>query len=150
MISGELKEFKYYEKMLPQLAFLAEIATPEKCPEPGRYEMPWGYYCVNKGTTVPVDNNGFESHQKYIDVQCMVIGGEYVEWQNTAKLTEETPYSEEKDLAFWQGKGNLLKMEPGMFYVVFPEDAHKPACHVGEPHEYLKIVAKIPVKSILE
>lgn len=150
MISGELKEFKYYEKMLPQLAFLAEIATPEKCPEPGRYDMPWGYYSVIKGTTIPVEGVGYESHQEYIDVQCMVEGGEYMEWQNTARLTEETPYSPEKDLTFWQGKGNIIKMEPGMFYVVFPEDAHKPARHVDEPHDFLKIVAKIPVKSILK
>ena len=39
----------------------------------------------------------------------------------------------------------IVKLYPGQACVVFPEDAHKPARHLGQASTYKKLVIKLPV-----
>ena len=70
-----------------------------------------------------------------------------VEWADRAVLSESVPYDADKDIAFFHGSGVAFDLRPGMFYAVFPHDAHKPSCHVGgeRPVTYRKLVFKFKV-----
>jgi YhcH/YjgK/YiaL family protein len=56
-----------------------------------------------------------------------------------------TPYSEEKDVGFYNGAGDWLTLHAGMFAILWPHDAHAPQACVGEPAVVLKVVVKIAV-----
>ena len=69
-----------------------------------------------------------KAHQKYIDVHYIIEGVERIATADVSSLQIQTPFSEEKDIGFYQGDesgGYLLKA--GEFMVCFPSDAHKVA-----------------------
>ena len=98
---------------------------------------------VQEGVTGSVTEKKLEAHQNYIDVQYMVAGAEQMEWVNIRNLEIDTPYDAEKDIAFYKGDGASIKVQPGMFYIVFPEDGHKPCGHIEKETSYRKIVLKL-------
>ena len=85
----------------------------------------------------------FETHQTYIDLQLMLEGEEYMEWEDSSNLELEIPYEEEHDICFWKGSGKNIKITNQMFYLVFPHDAHKPCRYQEEPNKYRKLVFKL-------
>ena len=143
MIAAYFKDRSNYDALLPQLKEIEALAKECKTKPVGRYETDWGFYLVQEGTTYPAQEGVFESHRKYLDVQCLVEGHEYMEWQDLDKLELETPYSEEKDVQFMRGTGNLMEIQEGRVYVMFPADGHKACCHIEIPTAYRKLVAKI-------
>ncbi|MFC2704066.1 MAG: YhcH/YjgK/YiaL family protein, partial [Abiotrophia defectiva] len=71
---------------------------------------------------------------------------EYLIVAPTCQLNEDTAYDAEKDIAFLDGPiQTIVKLYPGQACVVFPEDAHKPARHLGQASTYKKLVIKLPV-----
>ena len=88
----------------------------------------------------------YEAHQKYIDVHYIIEGVERIATADVSSLQIQTPFSEEKDIGFYQGDesgGYLLKA--GEFMVCFPSDAHKVAMMDKSPEIVKKIVVKIKV-----
>ena len=51
----------------------------------------------------------------------------------------------EHDNTFYEGTSTAMSIRPGMFYIMFPSDGHKAACHQEFPKHYRKVVVKIPV-----
>lgn len=143
MIIGYLDDWKTYEKNIPQIEEIVKLAKESREKPCGRYETEWGFYMIQEGKTLPLREGSFESHQRYADIQCVLEGCEYMEWQDTKKLEPDVPYSEEKDIQFWKGEGSLMEISSGMFYMVYPRDGHKPGRHVDEEKEYRKMVVKI-------
>jgi YhcH/YjgK/YiaL family protein len=88
----------------------------------------------------------FEGHEKYIDIQYIVSGAEYVEVTDIAKAQSITPYNEEKDVEFYQAtqkiwQGVWTANEYGIF---FPHDIHRPGMRVdGVSTPVKKILVKI-------
>jgi beta-galactosidase beta subunit len=39
-----------------------------------------------------------------------------------------------------------IMINKGMFWVAFPQDGHKSVSHSKEPHNFEKIILKLPVK----
>lgn len=94
-----------------------------------------------------------ESHQKYIDLQVVLTGQEFVEVSTTSELTESTPYSAEKDAAFYFAAPNVsfcrLLLDPGRFVILFPQDAHRTQLRVGNNAEQVKkVVIKIALDAL--
>lgn len=145
MIIGYLDQWENYKAQLPQLAEITEIVRICKGKRPGRYEADWGFYMIQEGETSAIEDKVFECHKNYIDVQCVIHGGEYMEWADIRELIPETKYSAENDVQFLKGQGSVCKVDAGMFYAVYPEDGHKPGCHMKEPIVYRKVVAKVRV-----
>ena len=72
-----------------------------------------------------------EAHRKYIDVMYMVEGSENIYVKPTAKLSKITKeYDPAGDalLANTDDDTTAVRLETGMFLVLFPDDAHAPAC----------------------
>lgn len=88
----------------------------------------------------------YEAHQKYIDIHYIVEGVERIATADVKSLQIQIPFSEEKDIGFYQGNesGSYL-LKPGEFMVCFPSDAHKVAMMDKSPETVKKIVVKIKV-----
>ena len=93
-----------------------------------------------------------ESHRKYVDVQTTLDGAEGIEWFPRDSLERKQEYDPERDFELWHRPGppsRRADMVPGMFCVLFPEDAHLAQQIVGgAPREIRKAVVKLHIDAI--
>ncbi len=143
MIIDYEKNSRLYYNLHPWLEEGFHFIDYLKDKSAGRYERGEMYAFVQEGETKPIENQKIEAHKNYIDVQYMAEGSEVMEWKNISSLKETVPYDEEKDIAFYEGKGDACQILPGLFYIMFPEDGHKPCGDTGKRMHYRKIVLKI-------
>ena len=145
MIIDRIEEQERYYPLHPDMelafAFLAE--APDL--EPGRYELENGLFAtVSEGDTRQMDTVSLEAHKKYIDLQYCIAGGERMSWAHIQELNATTD-DPEHDNYFYTGTSTSVSIRPGMFYVMFPSDGHKAACHHECQKHYRKVVVKIPI-----
>lgn len=145
MIVDYVTHYEKYAKVVPNFMEGMQFALSLRDKVPGRYEQGSIYAMVQEGVTEAIEEGNFESHQKYIDVQIMLDGEEIMEWEDVNNLEECYPYLEEKDAGFYKGSGQKIHIKKGMFYLVFPHDAHKPCKHEEVPAIYKKVVLKLMV-----
>ncbi len=146
MIVDKTDQVLEYEPLLPGIKNGMAAVRALTAYEVGRYEFDGGYFMIQKGNTLPIEECTFEAHRKYIDVQIIVEGAEEVAWQNLADLKECVPYSSEHDNARYTGADDhVIKVTAGMFYAAFPRDGHKPVVHTKEQMTFTKVVMKLPV-----
>lgn len=117
---------------------------------PGSYEIP------NEGIKFNVlnyetksENESFwESHLKYIDVQIMLKGSEYIAFNNIHNMEEETR-NIENDFIKHKGKEMYkVLITDGDVLVFFPEDVHMPGLSVEKSENIVKVVFKIDVNTL--
>lgn len=84
-----------------------------------------------------------EAHKKYIDIQVVAIGEEYMGYTNIDNTIISEEYNEEKDVMFLNGNIDKLLATNKNFLVFYPEDAHMPALAVDEPQHVKKAIFKI-------
>ena len=146
MIFDSLKHCGKYAGFEQAFAFIQK-AIAENLPE-GRYDIEGDslYAIVQEYTTKPKGEGKFESHKRYIDIQCMVSGVEVMAVTELSKMKPITAYDEEKDVAFYADYDMAVKavLEAGEFGIFFPWDAHKPSlAYRDNPSAVKKIVVKI-------
>jgi biofilm protein TabA len=135
-------------KLDAALKWLASDA-PSACIEGRRYEIAEGVFAnCSAYETKPEDKASFETHRKYIDIQCVLKGNELIDVIDRRKLTPSIEYDEGKDIAFYRGErsAHRLVMVPGIMAVLFPQDAHRPSVAVDTPSKVKKIVLKVAVE----
>lgn len=86
-----------------------------------------------------------EAHKKYIDIQVIAVGEEYMGYTNINNTTLSEEYDEQKDVMFLNGEVDKLKADNKTFLIFYPEDAHMPALAVNEPKWVKKAIFKILV-----
>lgn len=151
MIMDKLEHFGYYQRCVPQLwdaVRFAERVQKEHLPV-GKYLVGKDFAFVQEGQTRSFEEADFETHDKYLDVQILLDGNEMWEYADKAELTVKTPYDAKTDIEWLTGKGDRIRMKPGMFYLVYPTDGHKPCCHEGTPSFYRKVVFKVKIDKLL-
>ncbi|MBQ3642710.1 YhcH/YjgK/YiaL family protein [bacterium] len=111
--------------------------------ECGRHEIDGNnlYFNLQQGETKPVQK--LEAHKKYIDIQVVVDGEEYMGYTDIANTTVVEEYNEEKDVMFLTGKVDKLRADEKRFLIFFPEDAHMPSLCLNEPQFVKKAIFKI-------
>jgi len=74
-----------------------------------------------------------ETHNKYIDIQVVIIGEETMGWAALEHCKNEIePYNPEKDIIYYNDKPTTnITVNPGEFVIFFPEDGHAPAIGKG-------------------
>lgn len=117
--------------------------------ELGRYELDGGAFAtVSEYVTKDIDTAYFEVHHKYIDIQYVPVGKEYIgltSMENIDSITQ--PYDTDKDIEFFKKiDDNLLLADSSKYFVFFPSDGHKPCIKVNENEKVRKVVVKIPYK----
>ncbi len=59
---------------------------------------------------------------------------------------EAIPYSNERDIAFYEGEYEQVKVNAGDFVIFFPDDLHLPCLKCDKPSVVKKVVVKVRVK----
>lgn len=114
----------------------------------GRVDLADGMYLVvSRYATKPAAEKPYEAHRKYIDVQGLLAGEEFIGLAETAELTEQTPYDPQADCALYHApaREHQIVLRPGWAVVLDPADAHRPGCCFDQPAEVCKVVVKLPV-----
>ncbi len=148
MILDYLENYEKYEKMLPNLRKGMELVRSVEDSPVGSYDGEDGIYAmVQEGVTADISGNKFETHKKYLDVQIVMEGCECIQWENASRLDISDEYNPDADLKLYRGNGKNITISEGMFYILFPEDAHK-CCGKADAQggHYRKIVLKLPVQ----
>jgi len=146
MILDTLNEADAYMDLHPGFAKAFEFLRQESLADlqPGRYELVGdSLYCmISKGPGKSREEARLEAHRKYIDIQFVISGDEEMGWRPTEECTKiAEPYSEEKDIMFFDNPAKMWKtVPPGSFVIFYPKDAHAPMVGDGEIH---KVVCKV-------
>lgn len=147
MILDYFKNYKMYTLMVPNLEEGMELVNTLLHTPEGRYEGKNGIYAmVQMGETSDISQDQLETHEKYLDVQMMFEGEEIFEWEEASELEIAASYDPDTDFKFYRGNGKKIFVTEGMFYILFPQDAHKCRGKVhAEGQAYRKIVLKLPI-----
>lgn len=101
--------------------------------------------------TQPASERSFEAHRDYLDVQVVLKGRERIDvaLAKEHEFDEIVPYDPEKDVVLYAGvKDDVsIKMAPGRFAVLFPDDVHRPNCDLQGTSRVRKICVKVRVKT---
>jgi len=86
-----------------------------------------------------------EAHKKYIDIQYLISGSEYIGCAPLDRMLEAVEEKPEKDISYYRGEVDLLPLERDIFQMFFPQDAHSPCIAKGGPMQVRKAVIKVKV-----
>lgn len=111
---------------------------------------------VSEYETKAVNENGYEAHKRYIDIQALLEGEEMIACQPIEWLQETKPYSEDCDAAFYAADTpplpsslihhpSYLTLRPGFFAILYSQDGHMPQLSVTTPTKVKKVVIKVAV-----
>ena len=139
---------KYAPKVLPGSAELirfleaAASRTYDEIKEMdfGGLDLRFGEYATKPEEEVP-----FEAQRIFWDLQIVFDGEELIGYAPLGSLAIVSEYDSTNDIAFYSGKGQMLKLERGMMMLLSPSDGHRPGVRIGAaPSHIRKIVVKLP------
>ncbi len=115
--------------------------------EPGKYEIDGSdiFALVQDYETKNRLECKLESHRKYIDIQYLLKGSEFV---GHTLLNNQTPvkeYSAEDDYMLFSEKASFFELKPGMFAIFHPSDLHMPSVYEKQPEKVRKVVIKVKI-----
>jgi len=79
--------------------------------------------------TKSIDAALFEAHRKYVDIQLILSGEEWIGYAPVQTLSSIESYDDTRDIEFFSGEGDMHRLKRDMFSIYFPTDAHKPSIH---------------------
>lgn len=101
---------------------------------------------VSEYTTKKVNENGYEAHREYIDIQYLLKGCEKVCCLPLEFLKETKAYKAEIDAAFYvevDVKPQEMLIGNGYFAIFFSQDGHMPGLSLLKSKEVKKVVVKV-------
>lgn len=113
-----------------------------------RVELAEGVFALEQAYLSRDRHGLFESHQRYLDIQVVVTGEEFMEVTDRSRLTVKEAYDPKRDLAFYHDYSvtSVLRIAAGEAAVFAPADAHMPGVRSGDrPALVRKVVVKVPV-----
>ncbi len=152
MILDTIQNAKQYAGLNPDVDRVLEAMqayTPDNYPG-GRIELDGSrlFMLLNSYETHELGDNLSEAHRQYLDVMYMVEGEETIYVKPTAQLqcvTREYDPAIEALLAKTDADVTPVLLRAGSFVVLFPQDAHTPACHANGPCQVKKIIGKVQI-----
>jgi YhcH/YjgK/YiaL family protein len=137
--------FKNRERWDKAFKFLAE--SDLSALEIKRYDIDGDnlFATVSEYLTKNEETTNFEAHRKYIDIQYVISGKEFMNVVPLKKVKEiVTPYNDLKDIEFMKiGKAVKYAATPSNFFIFFPGDAHRPGLKETVNSPVRKIVIKV-------
>lgn len=102
---------------------------------------------VSEYETKPVNENGYEAHKKYIDIQYLLKGTEKNCCLPIKKLKETKPYKEEIDASFYKAEipAQELMLGDGYFAIYWPQDGHMPCLSYDDSGKVKKVIIKVTI-----
>ncbi len=111
----------------------------------GRHEIRGSEVFFNLQEYETKPSQKLEAHKKYIDIQVLAIGEEYMGYTNIDNTTVSEEYNPEKDVEFLKGSVDKLKADNKTFLIFYPQDAHMPALAIDSPKHVKKAIFKIHI-----
>lgn len=115
--------------------------------EKGVYELsPRVKAIVSEYTTKEVNENGYEAHRDYIDIQYLISGQEKICCLPLEYLKETKAYNKDIDAAFYEEvyvQTQEMAIGNGYFAIFFPQDGHMPGLCVDISKMVRKVVIKV-------
>ena len=151
MILDRIENAPLYVGLNTRFAKAFEVLTDASLAQrkDGRYPLDGEniYYTIQKYTTKSITEGNLEAHRKYIDIQFLLSGEEILGYTPVKDLTVTEEYNPEKDIVFFEKPKECTKLllAPGLFCILFPDDAHLPCCQSAGPSEARKVVIKIRI-----
>lgn len=146
VIYGNLEHIGRYAGLSKNLAtglrFLAETDFSKYAPGDNIPIDGDEVYAFIQEYETKVVNDTPEAHRKYADIQYLISGEEYIGVAPLSTMTEEVEAHPERDIWFYHGQTEQVRIGNGRFLVAFPEDAHAPSVAVGTPETVRKCVVK--------
>ena len=111
----------------------------------GRYEIDGNnlYANVEEYETKTISNP--EYHKKYIDIQLLAYGEEFIGYCPKSELIINEGYNEEKDLGSGEGIVDFINLKKGQFMIFTPDDAHQPCMMSKNKQKVKKVVVKVRI-----
>jgi len=99
---------------------------------------------INDYETIGRKEGQLEGHRKYIDIQYVVRGTEWIGYAPLSGQTVAIDYDPEDDCLLFEGEATFIRFETGMFAIFFPQDLHQPGTG-NESIPVRKVVVKVKV-----
>ena len=143
MINDRLSNSKQYEKLSALFKIAFDFLREYKGMEIGKYQLKDGVFVLVQAYNSKDEKDcKWETHRKYIDIQYVLKGEETIAVANYNDLKCTVLYDSEKDISFYEGVGNEIRLTDSEFLILYPWDAHKP--QIGNGKSVNKIVVKVP------
>lgn len=150
MIFDNVKNAVLYENVSPNLKVALEFMMENNLNnlEDDRFEIEDGKVkvIIKKGYyTKEEENCKWENHQKYIDIQYLLEGQEQIGYCKASDMEIKIAYDNESDKTIYHdcNKYFKIKLNPGDFIILFPDDAHKTLIATEEITKNNKAVIKV-------
>ncbi|MED5017258.1 YhcH/YjgK/YiaL family protein [Paenibacillus chibensis] len=103
------------------------------------------YALISKIRTKPASMQSAEKHECFLDIHFVIEGEEMIGWQlqNDQTVPFESHPDQDYSLYTELGEESMIRLAPGMYTVLFPEDIHRPGLTEAEPSDVRKVVIKI-------
>lgn len=115
----------------------------------GRYEIcgEEAYANVFGKDNGPDGEKRFETHDRYIDLQLVLEGGQTIYWADRDGLQVSEAYCAERDITFYApAEGLACGLRAGQFLYLLPTDGHRPDCGLEGERFCRKMVVKLAVR----
>ncbi len=90
------------------------------------------------------ENEKWEVHRRYADIQLVLGGSERMGFQPYTNQPVSEPYNPDKDVELFVGNvGSELILNPGDFAIFFPGELHRPDCPTAKGPLSRKMVIKV-------
>lgn len=148
MIIDSLDSLKLYQSLHPEFKKAVEFLNSTKY-----NNLPLGKHIIEKDILYIIIEDQFhkpdsqsllETHNKYIDIQCVLDGSFSFGWKHKDEcLTVLKEYSEESDIMFFSDEPlEYYTLHAHQCAIFFPHDAHAPLT----PSKYVKkLIFKVRV-----
>ncbi len=147
MILNSIKDSERVEGLHPLLKPLFDYVKAHDLSQvpAGRIELSGNDLFINvvDATLCTREAQKLEVHRAYLDVHIPLGGSETIGWRALSDIDApaEAPFDEENDFALYAVPASTyVKVQPGEFLIVWPEDAHAPIIGEGTLR---KLVAKV-------
>jgi biofilm protein TabA len=113
--------------------------------QPGRYPIDGNdvYALITLGPAKLSDTVMWEAHRNYEDIHYVISGKEKIGIVPLSQAKSIEKYNSERDLGHYAAKGTFHVAEPGTFFIITTEEAHKPGIKTDG---YDSVVKKLVVK----
>lgn len=149
MIIDLLSNIEQYKVLGERIAMAIDFIQKNdfKVMEKGKYPIDGDvvFAIVSEYNTKAESDAKAESHKKYIDIQLMVNGSEYMGYLPLTGQKPSETYNPEKDIEFYQLSCNLVEVSEGMFAIFYPHDIHQPCVLKEISAPVKKVVIKVLV-----
>lgn len=147
MIYDHISNFSHYLSLHPALPEIEQWLNTKvvHALSLGSYDLPNKVKLIlSEYTTQPASVGFIECHRRYIDLQFLLSGEEYIGVAHRRDC-KSGPYNRGEDVQKLTGELSFLPLRTSNFFLFFPDDAHQPQVQIDNSMIVRKAVLKIPV-----